>query len=125
MITHVCDAVFATVVVGLTGVAAVMYWTVSGSSGPPLVLVDWTRAPFTPMIWPVVDQRLAELSVERRARIGPMGAFVEEPHLARLGEVAGCAVSALPDHLQTPDANTNGLVVSAVPSGVGLDIDFG
>jgi hypothetical protein len=76
-----------------------MYWTASAYSGPPLILVDWSRAPFTPTLWREIDDRLVELTIERRARIGSVGAFVEGIYLAKLGEMSGCAVAPIPEHL--------------------------
>jgi hypothetical protein len=103
-VTIVCDTVFATLAVDAAGRAAVLYWTKSLYHGVPLVLVDWDLKPLEPSLWSEIDARMTDLALERRAREGVFGLFVEDMRLAALAESVGCPATTVPEHISVDTA---------------------
>jgi hypothetical protein len=101
------DAVYATMALDEGDTAAILYWArgVPGY-GPPLTILDWSVEKMLPRTFEVAEDRLSELSQDRRSRHGSLGTFAEMKWVVSVEQRRGLRVMPVPDHLTKPEAWT-------------------
>ncbi len=100
----VCDAVFATIVAGVDGRGAALYWARCQHFGTPLTLLDWELSQLLPSMWDRLEDRIEELKQRCRARYPQMPSIVEGVVLAQQAESRGVRTEVVPDALTSKEA---------------------
>ncbi len=97
------DGVYATAVLSPLRLLATFYWGRSQFFSKPLILLDFDVGPLAADSWKIVESRLRGLSIERRARYGNLGCYVEGDHLVQHATAAGMPARCVPGHLVTDE----------------------